>query len=41
MKKLGSSGHEKIRIFTIGFTGKTARQFFTKLKEAALNIAGK
>jgi len=36
MKKLGSSSHKKIRIFTIGFTGKTARQFFTKLKEAGV-----
>lgn len=36
MKKLGQGGYEKIRVFTIGFTGKTARQFFTKLKEAGI-----
>lgn len=36
MKKLGSGDHKKIRVFTIGFTGKTARQFFTKLKEAGV-----
>jgi len=36
MKKLGPGGHKKIRIFTIGFTGKTARLFFTKLKEAGV-----
>jgi uncharacterized protein (DUF488 family) len=38
MKKLGLGGHEKIRIFTIGFTGKTARQFFAKLKDAGVEI---